>query len=126
MPTSTENIFYAFLEIGFKLTKSYETANSNHYENYLTSISDLHQQFKTHLDEEGGITTPTNIKSFESLPTISPHQENERKNGDRRFSLEGSEESCGTPVQNSLTVSPSEDMALTSTKLERSSNFNKV
>ena len=50
------------------------------------------------------------------------YQDKERKNGDRRYSLEGAEESCETPVQNSLTVSPNEEMALVSTNLENSSN----
>ena len=89
-------------------------------------MSDLHLKFKSYLDEEGGITTPTNTTSLDPFSNIPSHQQNESKNGDRRFSLEGDEGSCGTPVQNSLTVSPSEEMALMSTKLDSSSNFKKV
>ena len=106
------------LEVCFKLGRNYKTVYSCNYEEYITSISDLHQQTKSYLDEEGGVTTPTNIKSFESLTSVSSDHQNYNRNGDRRSSLEDVEESCQTPVHNSLTVSPSEEISFISTKSE--------
>ena len=114
------------LEIGLKLAKDFKTAYSKHYELYIASISDLHLQFKRYVEEEGGITTPTNIKSFGSMTSIQSQQQNEKINGSRRSSSEEVEGSCTTPVQNSLTLSPSEGISLLSNKLESSSNFTKV
>ena len=114
------------LEIGLKLAKDFKTAYSKHYEVYIASISDLHLQFKRYVEEEGGITTPTNIKSFGSLTSVQSHQQNEKINGSRRSSLEEVEGSCSTPVQNSVTLSPSEGISVLPNKLESSSNFTKV
>ena len=114
------------LDVGFKLGRNYKTVYSCNYEKYTTSISDLYQQIKTYLDEEGGITTPTNIKSFESLTSVSSNQQNDNRNGNSQSSLEDAEESCQTPVHNSLTVSPNEEISFISTKSEHQSSLSNI
>ena len=114
------------LDVGFKLGINYKTVYSCNYEKYTTSISDLYQQIKTYLDEEGGITTPTNIKSFESLTSVSSNQQNDHRNGNSQSSLEDAEESCQTPVHNSLTVSPNEEISFISTKSEHHSSLSNI
>ena len=114
------------LDVGFKLGRNYKTVYSCNYEKYTTSISDLYQQIKTYLDEEGGITTPTNIKSFESLTSVSSNQQNDNRNGNSQSSLEELEDSCQTPVHNSLTVSPNEEISFISTKSEHHSSLSNI
>ena len=123
---STQKIFDVLLDVGFKLGRNYKTVYSCSYAKYTTSISDLYQQIKTYLDEEGGITTPTNIKSFESLTSVSSNQQNDNRNGNSPSSLEELEDSCQTPVHNSLTVSPNEEISFVSTKSEHQSSLSNI
>ena len=65
--SSVRRILVAIMDISAKLGKFYEIPYSRHYEKYIASMAELYTGLMECLEEEDGVKTPTNFKSFEPL-----------------------------------------------------------
>ena len=108
LSSPVRKLFDVILDIAAELGKFYLAPYSEYYEAYISSISELYLQFKTYFDEECGIKTPTNFKSFESLTSVGSGG---YENGRSEEIQPGMEDvgSCETPVYNSFISSPMND-----------------
>ena len=75
-------------------------------------MEELYLKFKTHFDEERGVKTPTNFKSFTSLTSIGSEIYDAR-NDDVHSSIEDTS-SCATPIHKSFSSSPIDDVSIIS------------
>ena len=63
LPKTTRNIFGALIDICAVLAEWHETAYSQWYEKYITSMAELYKKIRTLLDEDNGVRTPTNMNA---------------------------------------------------------------
>ena len=114
--SSVQKIFDAIIDISGKLGKFYEVPYSRHYETYITSTVELYIRLMDCLEEEDGVKTPTNFKSFESL-TSAYSQGYDERDEDTHFNTEyaGYFE---TPNIKSFSPSPNDEVSLISTHTE--------
>ena len=75
-------------------------------------MAELYLKFKSHFDEESGVKTPTNFKSFTSLTSINSENYDAR-NDDIHSSIEDTS-SCETPIHKSFSSSPIDDVSFIS------------
>ena len=84
-------------------------------------MTELYLKLKTHVDEESGVKTPTNFKTFTSLTSIN--SENfDAGNDDIHSSIEDTS-CCETPVHRSFSSSPIDNVSFISNRTENQVSY---
>ena len=111
--SSVRRILFATMDISGKLGNFHEVPYSRHYETYITSIVELYTSLMEYLEEQDGVKTPTNIKSFESL-TSAYSDGYDEKDEDTHYNTEYTAHFETSNIK-SVPVSPNDEVSFIST-----------